>query len=282
MTRHDCAQLAEELVAYADGELDSARAAEVKLELEACATCRAELDALQRSWAALDALPAADLQPASASRLAEIEAQIRARAGAAPSKAGLLVRFPWLGPVIAAAGVLLVAGLGWSMLRGDTQEDLTAIRPDGQAPTVPRTESPRVGIDDRPRQTERAPKPGQRDTVPEAAPDRPESPDEPEVPEPQEPDPAPPLEVKEPAPSTDEPTAPPAEPDDETGPVIADADFDDLPSDEQELIENLELAMLLSKDELRELSVEELEAELLLHDADDALEGWDPDELEAG
>lgn len=281
MTRHDCVQLAEELVAYADGELDSTRAAEVELELEACATCRAELDALQRSWAALDALPAADLQPASASRLAEIEAQIRAQAGASPGKAGLLVRFPWLGPVIAAAGVLLVAGLGWSMLRGDTQDDLTAIRPDGQAPTVPRTPTPRVGIDDRPQQTERAPKPGQRDAVPEAA-DEPVAPHEPDA---QEPDPTPPLEVQEPAP-TEEPTAPPTapltEPEPDTGPVIADADFDDLPTDEQELIENLELAMLLSKDELRELSVEELEAELLLHDADDALEGWDPDELEAG
>jgi len=188
------------------------------------------------------------------------------------------VRFPWLGPVIAAAGVLLVAGLGWSMLRGETQGDLTAIRPDGQAPTAPRTPSPRVGIDDRPQQTERTPKPGQRDAVPEAS-DEPEAPDEAEV---QEPDPTPPLEVQEPAPPADEPTAPPAEPEPDTGPVIADADFDDLPSDEQELIENLELAMLLSKDELRELSVEELEAELLLRDADDALEGWDPDELEAG
>ena len=114
MTRHDCAQLAEDLVAYADGELEAARAAEVESELEACGVCRRELDALQRSWGALEALTAGDLQPASAARLDALEAQIRAAAGAGAllqpersGKAGLVVRFPWLAPVAAAAAVLL-------------------------------------------------------------------------------------------------------------------------------------------------------------------------------
>ncbi|MEZ6186412.1 MAG: zf-HC2 domain-containing protein [Planctomycetota bacterium] len=253
-------------MAYADGELTGAEAAEVEQALEACERCRRELDALQRSFGALDALTAGDPAPASAARLEALEAEIRA-AGAAShpaapvERAGLLVRFPWLAPVAAAAGLLLVAGLGWSALGGG-QDDLTAIRPDRPAPTVPRTSAPDVEIDETPRDAPSGPEHrGPRDTVPEARPQ-----DEAPI--------APPEAPAQQAPA-------PVEAEDE-GPVVAEAGFDALSPDEQGLVENLELALLLADEELGQLSVEELEAVLLLQDAQDELEGWDPDELEAG
>ena len=102
----------DELVAFRDGELEEARAEEVKSHVAGCAACGTQLQKLERGLAALSALPPLPAPGAA------LRARVLASVGTAPSAWD---RFKsWLRPAVlvpvsvgaAAMLLLLLPGLG--------------------------------------------------------------------------------------------------------------------------------------------------------------------------
>ncbi|MCO5166837.1 MAG: zf-HC2 domain-containing protein [Planctomycetes bacterium] len=139
-----CATVTDDLVALLDGQLEPARADEVRAHLAACPACEAERQALAAVWERLDLLPGLAVRPGF---LEEVEARLRAADGFKVHAGGRRAVQRWLA---AAAAALLVAGAGlivttrpsapWGAPKGDQ-----ALRPNRPAPaTPPRTPQPLV------------------------------------------------------------------------------------------------------------------------------------------
>lgn len=128
-----CADIRDDLVAFADGELDRERAAVVSSHLERCAECESEHAALVRSWEALDHLPGIEPRP---EWITEVERSI-----VGPRDRGRVLRFPGRAvPLVLAlaATVALVAGLAWIFTREVEQEGPIAGKPAPRLFTPPK------------------------------------------------------------------------------------------------------------------------------------------------
>src|SRR5262245_30011891 len=98
-----------ELVAYLDGELDPAGAAQIETRIRTDPRLRAEADAYRQTWELLEHLPRPEPSPTLASRtLQEISSVggVRETTGS---------RWPWLRSLAWAAGLLGAAGLGYAL-----------------------------------------------------------------------------------------------------------------------------------------------------------------------
>jgi anti-sigma factor RsiW len=100
------------LIDYLEGVLSQTTAAELEYHLERCLDCKRELEELKRLLTLLRPEPVPELDPGAWNAfLPEVRGRIK----------GYIPRVRrWVWPISAAAGVLLVLGLGWWLVRPKT------------------------------------------------------------------------------------------------------------------------------------------------------------------
>lgn len=99
-----CREFRQDLVAYLDGELGGEAAQALARHLEACADCRREALALERTARALQALQVPALPPG-------LEERVLARVRREGGPVWPVLRVRWAGRLVAAAAAVLLAGL---------------------------------------------------------------------------------------------------------------------------------------------------------------------------
>jgi len=125
----NCEKVSQELIAYLDGRMDSAKRRETEEHLASCAACRGRAEQFRRVWTVMDEVPV--IEPSFG-----FDARVRQRVAAGPERGWLA----WFVPQarLAFSAVLLIALTVWIAKRtsnpatggpaGSTEQDFNAIQ----------------------------------------------------------------------------------------------------------------------------------------------------------